>query len=75
MALRMQQSFDRKLGARLRDARLAKGWTLQAMGKKLGVRYNTVFKTENGLVRITVERLVLAARALNLPVTDFLNGL
>lgn len=75
MPLKSRVSFDKRLGARLRDARLEAGWTLSIMGKKLGVKYNTVHKTESGLIKITAERVTRAARALDKPVAYFLDGL
>ena len=69
------ESIDKRLGARLKAARLERGFTLDVMGKHIGVRFNTVFKTESGLCKITVERLLDSAKALNRPAADFLRGL
>lgn len=64
--------FDRKLGLRLRQYRLACGLTQMALGDALGVSFQMVQKYEKGHSRVSGQSLVKLADLLKVPVTDIL---
>lgn len=66
--------FDRKLGQRLREARLLKGLTQQQIGEMVGVSWQQVQKYESGDNRISAERLYTLSRELGLSLAFFLEG-
>src|SRR5215210_1822548 len=62
----------RALGARLRDAREARGWTQQQLSDQLGVARTTIVAIEKGERRIKPKELVEIAALLGRSVSDFL---
>lgn len=58
---------------RLRSARIARGYTLQALADELGVSLVTIQKYEGGAREPSLQLLVVLADLLNVP-TDFLLG-
>lgn len=74
MPKRPPNKIDRELGQRIRNAREARGGTLGSLGMKIGVAHNAIAKYEKGQVPVTVSRLVSIARALDLPVREFIEG-
>lgn len=50
-----------RYGQRLREARDAKGLTLQQVGEHIGVAFGTVQNIEKGRLRVTPERLAQLA--------------
>lgn len=61
------------IGKRIREIRISKGMTLDALAKKLG--YNTrstVYKIENGDIKLNIEGLANMAKALEISVDELL---
>jgi len=57
-------SIDRRIGERLRTARIASGLSLEALAAALGVSFQLVQKYECGTTRMSAARLIEAASAL-----------
>jgi transcriptional regulator with XRE-family HTH domain len=62
----MPRETDIHIGRQLREARLARGLSQGALGKKLGVTFQQVQKYESGANRIGGSRLPLTRRSLEL---------
>jgi transcriptional regulator with XRE-family HTH domain len=75
MAVRERGYLNKVLGQRIKEARVAAGFTLEGLAKKCGVGFNTIYKMEQGSVNITVDRLVAVSKATNVAVITLLKGL
>ena len=71
----MPRETDVHIGRRLREARLARGLSQGALGKKLGVTFQQVQKYESGANRIGGSRLWDISRILDVAVSYFFEGL
>ena len=58
---------------RVRERRLALGWTQDRLAAKLGTQAATLSKWEAGRVPLTISRLVEVGRALGVSVTDLID--
>ncbi|MCW2308847.1 helix-turn-helix domain-containing protein [Rhodobium gokarnense] len=63
--------FDRRLGRRLREARIMRGCTQKDIGAFAGVSFQQIQKNEKGLNQISAERLYRISQRLKLPITYF----
>lgn len=68
------RALRRAIGARLREKRLAKGFTLTDLSRLSGIRESKIGKYEIGGRGITLELLAILAHALGGKVVDFLPG-
>lgn len=60
------------MGDKIRELRIAKGYTLEELGKMIGVRKPTVYKYENSLI-VNLKRSIIAKLAKALDTTpDYL---
>jgi transcriptional regulator with XRE-family HTH domain len=66
--------IDRHVGMRLRARRTALGLTQQQLAGLIGVTYQQAQKYETGANRMTAERLLAAAQALEVGVDHFFEG-
>lgn len=66
---------DRHLGARLREARLQRGWSQELLADALGISFQQVQKYERAANRVAASRLWQIALALDLPVAWFFEDL
>ncbi|MEO0383185.1 MAG: helix-turn-helix transcriptional regulator [Pseudomonadota bacterium] len=73
MTSRAPTGFDKRLGKRLRNARLLKGWSMEQLAAKLGIKWQQLQRHELGENRITAERLYLAGKELNMSLAYFLH--
>ena len=71
----MANEIDIHVGRRLREARLAKGMSQEALGKALGISFQQVQKYEKGSNRIGGSRLWDISNILETPVGFFFEGL
>ena len=71
----MKNSIDLHIGQRLRHRRWLKGMTQQELAQAIGVRFQQIQKYESGANRISAARLWDLARALEVPVSFFYDGL
>lgn len=67
------EELDRKIGARLRYARKARGMTQAALGDVIGVSFQQIHKYELGKTRISTAALIEVARALDISPLDLLS--
>lgn len=67
--------IDEFVGSRIRDRRISLGLTQQNMAKMIGVTYQQAHKYERGINRISAGRLYNIAKALNVPIAYFYDGL
>jgi transcriptional regulator with XRE-family HTH domain len=67
--------IDVHIGRRIREVRIAHGWTRRAFAAALGVSIEQLRKYENGLNRVTVAALLAGARALGISAGSVLDGL
>jgi transcriptional regulator with XRE-family HTH domain len=66
---------DRYVGERIREARIAEGFSQAELGDRLGVSFQQVQKYEKGVNRLTSSRLELLVSALNRPLAYFFPNL
>ena len=66
---------DAEIGKRIRALRLERGLSQTELGNLLGVTFQQIQKYENGSNRISVHRLRLTARALEVSPSYFLEGI
>lgn len=71
MISKKEDGFYRALGLRLMMQRQSRRISLGELGESIGVTAYQVHKYENGINRISPERLYLCAQALNVPVNYF----
>lgn len=64
------KKFDLLVAARIREQRIKKGITLQALADAVGVSFQQLHKYERGLDRLTIGRLCLIAGALEASISD-----
>ncbi|MSP68098.1 MAG: XRE family transcriptional regulator, partial [Alphaproteobacteria bacterium] len=69
------QDVDRFVGRRIRERRIMLGLTQQDMAHLIGVTYQQAHKYERGINRISAARLYGIARALDVPISYFFEGL
>ncbi|MDP2047604.1 MAG: helix-turn-helix transcriptional regulator [Cypionkella sp.] len=67
--------IDVHVGAAMRTLRLNAGFSQQAIGDAMGVRFQQVQKYETGKNRISASRLKRAADVLGASINDFFRGL
>lgn len=67
--------MDVKLGGRVRARRIEIGMSQESLADHLGVTFQQVQKYEKGANRISASRLFDIAKALDIPVCDFFEGL
>lgn len=63
------------IGMRIFERRNARGLTQIQLAKSIGVTQQQIQKNEKGLTRLSVEKLIALAEALEAPVSYFLKGL
>lgn len=68
------EHFDKFVGERIREARLANKLTQRGLSELLGVSFQQVQKYETGANRVATARLDLLTVALNRPLRYFLPG-
>jgi transcriptional regulator with XRE-family HTH domain len=68
---RKSSHIDVRIGARIRQRRVALGLTLQELGSRVGVSFQQLQKYEAGDSRIPVSRLHDIAQVLAVPITWF----
>ncbi len=59
------------IGMRIKDLRKAKGLSREQIARKIGVTMQMIEKYEKGVANISVIRLVSIAKALNKPISFF----
>ncbi len=64
----------RTVARRLRKCRRARKITQTALAKHVGVTYQQIQKYETGRVRLSIERLMLIAEILDVPIGGLLRG-
>ena len=69
------QGFDRYVGGRIRERRMAFGLTQQELADRLGITCQQLQRYENGGNQIAAGRLYMIARALDTNVGSFFVGL
>jgi len=68
-------AIDHHVGARIRERRIMLGLTQQQLAELIGVTYQQEHKYERGINRVSAGRLFEIARALNVPVGYFYEGI
>lgn len=71
----MASEIDLHVGRRLRRRRRLLGLTQQQLGATVGIRFQQIQKYESGANRLSAARLFELARALDVPVQYFYDGL
>ena len=71
----MPHQVDLHVGQRLRQRRCLLGMTQQKLADAVGIKFQQIQKYESGANRISASRLWVIARALEVPVSHFFEGL
>lgn len=71
----MANPIDSHVGKRLRQRRRVLGLTQQKLAEDVHIRFQQIQKYESGANRISASRLWALARALDVPVSYFFEGL
>ncbi|MEO1278179.1 MAG: helix-turn-helix transcriptional regulator, partial [Planctomycetota bacterium] len=69
-----EQRARRNVAKRLRKCRLARKITQTTLARRVGVTYQQIQKYETGRDRLSIERLMLIAEVLDVPVERLLFG-
>ncbi len=69
--LKIDEITNRRIGRRLREARIPKGFTLTKLAERLGVSYQQLQKYESGVNSMTPGKLVKLADILGVTVGSF----
>jgi transcriptional regulator with XRE-family HTH domain len=72
---RLANAVDKRLGQRVRARRLEIGMSQEKLADLLGVTFQQVQKYEKGINRIAASRLFDIAAALEVPISNFFEGL
>jgi transcriptional regulator with XRE-family HTH domain len=70
----IDNQVDLRIGQRVRARRMEIGMSQEALAGLLGVTFQQVQKYEKGVNRISASRLYFLAKALNVPVSAFYEG-
>jgi transcriptional regulator with XRE-family HTH domain len=65
------EEVERRISARVEEARIMAGWSNKELGSKLGVTHQQAGKYCNGSNRITAGKLYFIAKELKLPMSYF----
>ncbi|WCR09489.1 helix-turn-helix transcriptional regulator [Paracoccus stylophorae] len=71
----MKHSVDVHVGKRIRHRRWMIGMTQQQLADKVGIKFQQIQKYETGMNRVSASRLWDIARAVDVPVSFFFDGL
>lgn len=71
----MPHPVDVTVGNRVREMRIRKGLSQQALGEQVGVSFQQIQKYERGTNRMGSSRLIQIADVLDVPVSTFFEGL
>ncbi|MDN5248470.1 MAG: helix-turn-helix domain-containing protein [Wolbachia endosymbiont of Tyrophagus putrescentiae] len=66
--------LDREVGQRVRNCRLAKGYTQKDLASKIGTKYQVILQYEKGKCQIPIKKLYAIAEALSVSVKDLVSG-
>lgn len=70
-----RQAIDRRVGLRLRAARLARGMSQQSLGEAVDISFQQLQKYERGQNRVSASVLYEFSRILGVPVGYFFEGM
>ena len=68
------QQFLRKLGTRIREQRLARGWSQLELGRRTGLHRTFIGSVERGERNVSILNLRVIARALRVSVADIVRA-
>lgn len=71
----MKHSVDIHVGKRIRHRRWLIGMTQQQLADEVGIKFQQIQKYETGVNRVSASRLWDIARAIDVPVSYFFEGL
>lgn len=64
--------MQNRLGARVRELRLRRGWTQETLGERSGLSYKFIGEIERGTANPTIDSIEMIAKAFALDVEDML---
>lgn len=67
--------IDLHVGGRVKERRMELGMSQQELGRMIGITFQQLQKNERGFNRLSASRLYETARALDVPVAYFFDGL
>lgn len=70
MARIRNEKFIKALGNRVREVRMSKGMTMEALADAAGIDYQQVSRVESGKVNATVSTIYEIALALKVPFSE-----
>ena len=70
-----REELQRRLGKRIRELRLKRGWTQDVFADKSGFHRAQVGAFERGELNVTLGSLLLLAQSLKVKVVDLFKGL
>ncbi len=71
----MKHNVDVHVGKRIRHRRWMIGMTQQQLAEKVGIKFQQIQKYETGMNRVSASRLWDIARAVDVPISFFFEGL
>jgi transcriptional regulator with XRE-family HTH domain len=75
MSKKQASEIDQLVGQRVRLFRSQRGYSQEALGKKINITFQQIQKYEKGTNRISVGKLYEIAEALEIDIRDFFDGL
>jgi transcriptional regulator with XRE-family HTH domain len=70
-----REELQRRLGSRIRELRLKRGWTQDVFADKSGFHRAQIGAFERGEMNLTLASLLLLAQSLKVRIVDLLKGL
>lgn len=71
----MSKVVRNKLGKRLREARISKGWSQELLADKVDLHRTYISMIERGEQNVAIDNISKIAKALNLPLERLFEGL
>lgn len=68
------RAWTRCFGANVREARLARGWTQETLGKRAGLATVQISRIERGRREVRIKTLLKLVRALDVTPGELLEG-
>ncbi|WP_353278486.1 helix-turn-helix domain-containing protein [Wolbachia endosymbiont (group A) of Udea olivalis] len=72
MVVFVEKSLDCKVGEKVKNWRLERGYTQKDLAEKIGVKYWVILQYEKGNRRVPIERLYAISETLSISITDLI---
>ncbi len=74
MSKTRENKIEKIIGRKICDLRILEGWTREQLSRHIGVSPQQLYKYENGTSKISISRLIPAAKAFGKPLSYFIDN-